>query len=147
MELPSCLPTDRATDRVTMAIWKYGEKKLTDKNKIFHENQFKGRLELNHQNFSLTVKRLTLQDSGNFSFVSDVNDKQRETVIISLQVHGRILPFFVKHCELKKNQMCSFIVCKKHKMPLLHSGDYQFIPQNKNQLIVKLTFPESCVTP
>ena len=94
MELPSCLPTDRATDRVTMAIWKYGEKKLTDKNKIFHENQFKGRLELNHQNFSLTVKRLTLQDSGNFSFVSDVNDKQRETVIIFLQVHGRILPFF-----------------------------------------------------
>ncbi|XP_036967014.1 SLAM family member 5-like [Acanthopagrus latus] len=90
VELPSCLPTDRATDRVTMAIWKYGKKKLTDKNKIFHENQFKGRLELNHQNFSLTVKRLTLQDSGNFSFLSDVNDKQREVVIISLQVHEPI---------------------------------------------------------
>ncbi|XP_036967013.1 SLAM family member 8-like [Acanthopagrus latus] len=90
VELPSCLPTDRATDRVTMAIWKYGAKKLTDKNKIFHENQFKGRLELNHQNFSLTVKQLTLQDSGNFSFLSDVNDKQRETVIISLQVHEPI---------------------------------------------------------
>ncbi|KAM8747655.1 CD48 antigen-like isoform 2-T2 [Acanthopagrus schlegelii] len=90
VELPSCLPTDGATDRVTMAIWKYGEKKLTDKNTIFHDSQFNGRLELNHQNFSLTVKQLTLQDSGNFSFLSEVDDKQRETVIISLQVHEPI---------------------------------------------------------
>lgn len=94
VELPSCLPTDGVTDRVTEAIWKYGKIKLTDKNKIFHENQFKGRLELNHQNFSLTVKQLTLQDSGNFSFVSEVDDKQRETVIISLQVHGKKLLFY-----------------------------------------------------
>ena len=85
MELPSCLPTEGVTE----ATWNIGKIKLADKDKLFHENQFKGRLELNHQNFSLTVKQLTLQDSGKFSFVSEVNGIQRETVTISLQVHGK----------------------------------------------------------
>ncbi|XP_030287746.1 signaling lymphocytic activation molecule-like isoform X2 [Sparus aurata] len=86
VELPSCLPTDGVTD----AAWKYGQIKLADKDKLFHEKQFKDRLELNHHNFSLTVKQLTLQDSGNFRFLSEENDTQRETVIITLQVHEPI---------------------------------------------------------
>ncbi|XP_073331705.1 SLAM family member 5-like, partial [Pagrus major] len=86
VELPSCLPTDG----VTMAVWRYGWIKIAERDGNVSEKQFKGRLELNSKNFSLTVRGLTLQDSGNFSFVSDVNDRQRETVTISLQVHEPI---------------------------------------------------------
>lgn len=127
VELPSCLPTDGVTD----AAWKYGRIKLADKDMLFHEKQFKDRLELNHQNFSLTVKQLTLQDSGNFSFLSEVYGTQRETVIITLQVHGRILPFLVKRCELKKNQMCLFIVCRSIKSHFFTLATADLLPKTK----------------
>ncbi|XP_030287744.1 signaling lymphocytic activation molecule-like isoform X2 [Sparus aurata] len=86
VELPSCLPTEG----VTVPQWKYGGILIADKDKHIHENQFKDRLELNSMNFSLTVKQLTLKDSGNYSFLSEENDTQRTTVIISLQVHEPI---------------------------------------------------------
>ncbi|XP_018543356.2 signaling lymphocytic activation molecule, partial [Lates calcarifer] len=50
--------------------------------------QFKDRVSLNPTNYSLTVRGLTLQDSGEFSFVSEVNEKQRPTVTVTLQVHA-----------------------------------------------------------
>ncbi|XP_075948650.1 T-lymphocyte surface antigen Ly-9-like [Anarhichas minor] len=86
VELPSCLPVEG----VSSAQWTYGELKITqDKNviNVSGEHQFKGRLELNPSSFYLTVRRLTVQDSGNFSFISAVNDAQRPTVIITLHVH------------------------------------------------------------
>ncbi|XP_075948637.1 SLAM family member 8-like isoform X2 [Anarhichas minor] len=89
VELPSCLPVEG----VSSAQWKYGELKITqDKNviNVSGEHQFKGRLELNPSSFNLTVRRLTVQDSGNFSFISAVNDAQRPTVIITLLVHEPI---------------------------------------------------------
>ncbi|XP_073331378.1 T-lymphocyte surface antigen Ly-9-like [Pagrus major] len=86
VELPSCLPPDG----VTGAVWKYGGVKIAERDGNVSEKQFKGRLELNSKTFSLTVRGLTLNDSGNFSFVSEVNDTQRETVIISLLVHEPI---------------------------------------------------------
>lgn len=86
VELSSCLPTEG----VTVAIWRYGQLTIADKDEDVSEKyQFKGRVYLNHTNFDLTVRRLTLQDSGDFSFVSEVNNKQRKTVMIKLQVHGR----------------------------------------------------------
>ncbi|XP_070849713.1 SLAM family member 5-like [Chaetodon trifascialis] len=86
VELSSCSLTEGVTD----AKWKYGEVMIVDKNKNRSEQQFTGRLYLNPTNFSLTVRGLTLQDSGNFSFVSEAGGKQRPTVIISLQVHEPI---------------------------------------------------------
>uniref|UniRef100_A0A1A8QNI7 Ig-like domain-containing protein n=1 Tax=Nothobranchius rachovii TaxID=451742 RepID=A0A1A8QNI7_9TELE len=50
-------------------------------------NPFQGRLEF-CTNFSLIIRKLTLLDSGEFSFVSEDQDQQqRPTVSISLRVH------------------------------------------------------------
>uniref|UniRef100_A0A4W6EEK0 Immunoglobulin V-set domain-containing protein n=1 Tax=Lates calcarifer TaxID=8187 RepID=A0A4W6EEK0_LATCA len=54
---------------------------------VIERPQFKDRLFLNPTNYSLTVRGLTLQDSGEFSFVSEVNEEQRPTVTVTLQVH------------------------------------------------------------
>uniref|UniRef100_A0A8C4E3N1 Ig-like domain-containing protein n=1 Tax=Dicentrarchus labrax TaxID=13489 RepID=A0A8C4E3N1_DICLA len=86
VEFSSCSPTEG----VTTANWKYGGLDITDNDKISPQNQFQGRLELNPTNFSLTVRRLTLQDSGDFGFLSEVDDTQRPTVVITLQVHEPI---------------------------------------------------------
>ena len=50
----------------------------------------KGRVDLNPTNYSLTVRGLTPQDSGVFSFASEVQEKHRPTVFITLQVHGKM---------------------------------------------------------
>ncbi|XP_067436410.1 SLAM family member 9-like [Thunnus thynnus] len=87
VELPSCLPTEG----VNSASWKYNNTKVADKDVDVTHPQFKGRIDLNPTDFSLTVRRLTLQDSGVFSLISEVNDKQRPTVSITLQVHKPIM--------------------------------------------------------
>ncbi|XP_041841669.1 uncharacterized protein LOC121640051 isoform X3 [Melanotaenia boesemani] len=85
------LSSGLSTEGVTFAQWKYGNKKLAEKSGLVSGNhQFQSRLEFNHTDFSLTVKKLTLQDSGDFSFISDVNNKQRPTVTITLKVHEPI---------------------------------------------------------
>ncbi|XP_070710753.1 SLAM family member 5 isoform X3 [Pempheris klunzingeri] len=86
VELSSCLPTEW----ITVAKWRYRELIITKDSVVLEKNQFKDRLFLNPTNFSLTVRRLTLQDSGDFRFVSEVNDTQRETVTITLHVHEPI---------------------------------------------------------
>ncbi|XP_060887095.1 SLAM family member 5-like isoform X1 [Labrus mixtus] len=85
VELSSCLPAEG----VTAAKWKYGGSTITNKDKTGDGKQFKGRLELNPTNFSLTVRELTLQDSGEFSFMSEVRT-QRDTVSVTLKVHDSI---------------------------------------------------------
>ncbi|XP_037614164.1 signaling lymphocytic activation molecule-like [Sebastes umbrosus] len=87
VEFSSCL----STEGVTMALWEYGGFIIADKDgDVAGKHQFTGRLDVNPTNFSLTVRRLTLQDSGDFKFVSEANDKQRDTVTITLQVHEPI---------------------------------------------------------
>ncbi|XP_070710752.1 SLAM family member 5 isoform X2 [Pempheris klunzingeri] len=86
VELSSCLPTEW----VSLARWKYRELIITKDSVVLEKNQFKDRLFLNTTNFSLTVRRLTLQDSGDFSFLSEVNETQRGTVTITLHVHEPI---------------------------------------------------------
>ncbi|XP_042258309.1 SLAM family member 9-like [Thunnus maccoyii] len=87
VELPSCLPSKG----VNSAFWIYNNTKVADKDADVTHPQFKGRVDLNRTDFSLTVRRLTLQDSGVFSLVSAVNDTQRPTVFITLQVHKPIM--------------------------------------------------------
>ncbi|XP_045919864.1 SLAM family member 8-like isoform X6 [Micropterus dolomieu] len=85
--LSSCLPSEG----VTVARWRYRGSIIAEKDKVVPEiEQFKGRLELNASDFSLTLRSLTLKDSGDFSLNSEVNDKQRDTVTIKLQVHEPI---------------------------------------------------------
>ncbi|CAI5682889.1 unnamed protein product [Oreochromis niloticus] len=87
VELSSGLPTEG----VTMAIWKCGGMTVADKDVGFSKHSpFKDRSQLNAEDFTLTVRKLTLQDSGDFIFVSAINDKQRKSVIITLQVYEPI---------------------------------------------------------
>ncbi|KAM6960396.1 CD48 antigen [Tautogolabrus adspersus] len=85
VELSSCLPTEG----VTVAKWRYGGSIIADKDKTVDEKQFKGRLKLDPTSFSLTVKDLTLQDSGEFIFTSD-GKTQMPSVTVTLKVHDSI---------------------------------------------------------
>uniref|UniRef100_A0A8C2XDF7 Ig-like domain-containing protein n=1 Tax=Cyclopterus lumpus TaxID=8103 RepID=A0A8C2XDF7_CYCLU len=87
VEMSSCLPPEG----VSSAKWKYKELIIEAKGKeVSVQPQFKDRVELNPTSFSLTVRTLTLQDSGDFIFMSEANDQQRPTVIITLHVHEPI---------------------------------------------------------
>ncbi|XP_054863933.1 signaling lymphocytic activation molecule-like [Amphiprion ocellaris] len=87
VQLSSYLPTKG----VTTAYWKYGGLVVADKDgSVSKKHHFKDRVDFNLTSFSLTVRKLTLQDSGDFSFISEVNEQQRGTVIITLQVHEAI---------------------------------------------------------
>ncbi|XP_034470897.1 uncharacterized protein LOC117779117 isoform X2 [Hippoglossus hippoglossus] len=89
VEFSSCLsPVD-----VTVAEWTFNKLVVADRSlHVLEDRRFEGRVKMNLTNFSLTVTNLTLQDSGDFQFVSEVNNKQRATVIICLQVHEPLTP-------------------------------------------------------
>uniref|UniRef100_UPI0037E7AD92 SLAM family member 8 isoform X2 n=1 Tax=Semicossyphus pulcher TaxID=241346 RepID=UPI0037E7AD92 len=86
VQLSSCSPSEG----VTTAIWKYERSMIANKDRKVDEKQFKGRLQLNPTDFSLTVKELIPRDSGEFSFHSEVNNQQRATVTTALRVHESI---------------------------------------------------------
>ncbi|XP_039465822.1 uncharacterized protein LOC116333252 isoform X2 [Oreochromis aureus] len=97
VELSSGLPTEG----VTAATWKYGgitvaDKDIPDNVGVSKRSPFKDRSELNQENFTLTVRKLTLQDSGDFIFISAINEKQRDSVTITLQVHEPITKPVIK---------------------------------------------------
>uniref|UniRef100_A0A672FFY9 Ig-like domain-containing protein n=1 Tax=Salarias fasciatus TaxID=181472 RepID=A0A672FFY9_SALFA len=80
-----------STEGVTLAEWKYGGVRIASYNGPVKENhQFEDRIQINPQNFSLTVRNLTPQDSGDYHFVSEVNDMQRPTITFTLRVHESI---------------------------------------------------------
>ncbi|XP_025761461.1 uncharacterized protein LOC102082939 isoform X2 [Oreochromis niloticus] len=84
VELSPGLPTEC----VTAATWKYGGITVAGKDVgVSKKSPFKDRSELNLTDFTLTVRKLILQDSGDFIFVSDVNYEHRPAVTITLQVH------------------------------------------------------------
>uniref|UniRef100_A0A3Q2QJ92 Immunoglobulin subtype domain-containing protein n=1 Tax=Fundulus heteroclitus TaxID=8078 RepID=A0A3Q2QJ92_FUNHE len=88
VEISSNLPTEG----VSRATWKYGDSKVAEQGLgVTGNNPFKARVQFNNVTFSLTIRDLTLQDSGDFSFTSATNDQQRPTVFITLLVHGRML--------------------------------------------------------
>ncbi|XP_072769301.1 uncharacterized protein [Nerophis lumbriciformis] len=79
------LSSGLAGQNVTSAHWNYEGKRVQAGSR-----QFAGRLHLNHHNFSLTLTAVTPNDTGIFSFVSDVNDSQRTTMHVKLHVHEPI---------------------------------------------------------
>uniref|UniRef100_A0AAX7V4U7 Ig-like domain-containing protein n=1 Tax=Astatotilapia calliptera TaxID=8154 RepID=A0AAX7V4U7_ASTCA len=110
VELSSGLPTEG----VTVATWKYGENKVAEKDKgVSKKSPFKDRSELNLTDFTLTVRKLTLQDSGNFTFVSEVNDKQRPSVTITLQIHEPITKqpvIKINSTRIPSNESCKVLL-------------------------------------
>ncbi|XP_062416835.1 SLAM family member 5 isoform X2 [Pungitius pungitius] len=86
VELASCAPTEG----VTISQWKYGYDLIIEEKTVHGNQQFEGRLDLNPTSFDLTVRQLTRQDSGVFQFVSEVNDKQVDTVTINVTVYEPI---------------------------------------------------------
>ncbi|XP_047434132.1 SLAM family member 7-like [Mugil cephalus] len=80
----SCLPTEG----VTFAQWKYQNEAVAKE--LIKIDQFKGRYDEDSKHYTLTVRQLTRQDSGKFLFTSEVNNQQRQTVIITLRVHEPI---------------------------------------------------------
>uniref|UniRef100_A0A8D2ZR89 Ig-like domain-containing protein n=1 Tax=Scophthalmus maximus TaxID=52904 RepID=A0A8D2ZR89_SCOMX len=88
VEFPSCSPPEG----VDYPTWNYNKDTVVAENTmtVYPKSMFQDRVELNPKNFSLTVRNLTRQDSGVFSFLSEVNGQQRHTVTITLQVHEPI---------------------------------------------------------
>lgn len=79
------------TESVDTAKWKYENEIIAESDYNISGKQFEGRLNLNLKNFSLTITKLTLQDSGNFSFLSRSAEKQMKTHTVTLHVHGKKL--------------------------------------------------------
>uniref|UniRef100_A0A3P9CYU7 PKD domain-containing protein n=1 Tax=Maylandia zebra TaxID=106582 RepID=A0A3P9CYU7_9CICH len=110
------LSSGLSTEGVTAATWKYGEIIIADK--VIENNMgvskrspFKDRSELNQENFTLTVKKLTLQDSGDFIFVSATKEKQRDSVIITLQVHECKQPVIkINSTWISSNESCKVLL-------------------------------------
>ncbi|XP_028999100.3 uncharacterized protein LOC114851399 isoform X2 [Betta splendens] len=97
VELSTCLSPEKSRQLI-VARWKKGETEVADKDTNVSK-VFRDRFYLNPTNFSLRVRKLTLQDSGEFSFVSEVNNHQLQTVFITLQVHEPI----TQHPDLQVN--------------------------------------------
>ncbi|XP_055362738.1 uncharacterized protein LOC114849928 isoform X2 [Betta splendens] len=97
VELSTCLSPDESRQLI-VARWKKGETEVADKDS-HGSKEFSDRFYLNPTNFSLRVRKLTLQDSGKFSFVSEVNNHQLQSVFITLQVHEPI----TQHPDLQVN--------------------------------------------
>ncbi|CAI5682888.1 unnamed protein product [Oreochromis niloticus] len=110
VELSSGLPTEG----VTAATWRYGGISVADKDVgLSKDSPFKNRSELNPEDFTLTVRKLTLQDSGDFTFVSEVNDKQRPSITITLQVHEPITkqPFIkINSTWISSSESCKVLL-------------------------------------
>uniref|UniRef100_A0A3Q3BXX9 Uncharacterized LOC102312616 n=1 Tax=Haplochromis burtoni TaxID=8153 RepID=A0A3Q3BXX9_HAPBU len=108
--LSSGLPTEG----VTAATWRYGRTTVAGKDVgVSKESPFKDRSELNPEDFTLTVTKLTLQDSGDFTFVSEVNDEQRPSVTITLQVHEPITKqpvIKINSTRISSNESCKVLL-------------------------------------
>ncbi|XP_030017561.1 uncharacterized protein LOC115438252 isoform X2 [Sphaeramia orbicularis] len=90
------LSSDLPPEGVSSAYWKYDNFTIADKDDLVSEQHpFLGRVDLNPTDYSLTITKLTVHDSGNFTFVSLVNDEQRESVCITLQVQEPKSPTFI----------------------------------------------------
>uniref|UniRef100_A0A665WVP6 Ig-like domain-containing protein n=1 Tax=Echeneis naucrates TaxID=173247 RepID=A0A665WVP6_ECHNA len=105
--LPSCL----SPEGVTSSRWMFKETVLIAVlDKENPPTQFRGRGEM-CSNYSLILTKLTHEDSGNYSFVSEVNGRQRGTTIITLHVYDPITgPVLTANTSLTVNGSCSVVL-------------------------------------
>ncbi|XP_064787437.1 basement membrane-specific heparan sulfate proteoglycan core protein-like isoform X2 [Oncorhynchus masou masou] len=105
------LPSGLEREGIKSMEWKYKKMVIAefDGNSSLPRSQFQGRLEMNDSKFSLIIRELTLQDSGEF-LVSAASNKggQIPTKTIHLQVHEPINKVEIqKEIKLLANQSCS----------------------------------------
>ncbi|XP_014062834.1 uncharacterized protein [Salmo salar] len=109
------IPAGLEGQNVTIMQWMYRGKDIVEfspKVEYSPGSQFEGRLELNLFNFSLTIRKLTLQDSGEFLVIAE-SDKQIPTNAVTLQVHEPILKMEIQtDIKLLANHSCTVrLVC------------------------------------
>lgn len=83
--------------------WKYMGKDIIEFNsEVVYSpgSQFEGRLKMNTKNFSLTVRELTLQDSGDFLLTGEGDKGQIGSKTITLKVHGRRYHNFASYFDI-----------------------------------------------
>ncbi|XP_045578541.1 SLAM family member 8-like [Salmo salar] len=96
--------------------WKYMGKDIAEFNSevvYSPESQFEGRLKMNTKNFSLTVRELTLQDSGDFLLTGEGDKGQIGSKTITLKVHEPISTVAIQ-TDIKRlaNHSCTVrLVC------------------------------------
>ncbi|XP_021470491.2 SLAM family member 8 isoform X2 [Oncorhynchus mykiss] len=109
------LPSGLEREGIKSMEWKYKKMVIVefDRNISLPRSQFKGRLEMNDSNFSLIIRELTLQDSGEFLVSAASNKEQIPTKTIHLQVHEPISKVEIqKEIKLLANQSCSvWLLC------------------------------------
>uniref|UniRef100_A0A8C7DED6 Ig-like domain-containing protein n=1 Tax=Oncorhynchus kisutch TaxID=8019 RepID=A0A8C7DED6_ONCKI len=117
------IPAGLEGQNVTIMQWKYRGKDIVEFNSevvYSRGSQFDGRLELNVINFSLTIRKLTLQDSGEF-LVTAETDEQIPTKAVTLQVHEPISKMVIQtDIKLLANHSCTVrLVCNVSCYPNL----------------------------
>ncbi|KAM9406415.1 SLAM family member 8-like isoform 1-T1 [Salvelinus alpinus] len=97
-------------------VWKYMGKVIAEFNsEVVYSpgSQFEGRLKMNTENFSLTVRELTLQDSGDFLLTGEGDKGQIDSKTITLKVHEPISKVAIQtDIKLLANHSCTVrLVC------------------------------------
>ncbi|XP_038852071.1 natural killer cell receptor 2B4-like [Salvelinus namaycush] len=96
--------------------WKYRGKVIAEFNsEVVYSpgSQFEGRLKMNNKNVSLTVRELTLQDSGDFLLTGEGDKGQIDSKTITLKVHEPISKVAIQtDVKLLANHSCTVrLVC------------------------------------
>uniref|UniRef100_A0A4W5PVJ2 Ig-like domain-containing protein n=1 Tax=Hucho hucho TaxID=62062 RepID=A0A4W5PVJ2_9TELE len=110
------MPADLKGQNVTIVQWKYMGKDIVELNsEVVYSpgSQFEGRLKMNTNNFSLTVRELTLQDSGDFLITGEGDQGQIDSKTITLKVHEPISKVAIQtDIKLLANHSCTVrLVC------------------------------------
>uniref|UniRef100_A0A4W5PUP5 Ig-like domain-containing protein n=1 Tax=Hucho hucho TaxID=62062 RepID=A0A4W5PUP5_9TELE len=104
--------------------WKYMGKDIAEFNsEVVYSpgSQFEGRIKMNTNNFSLTVRELTLQDSGDFLLTGEGDKGQIGSKTITLKVHEPISTVAIQtDIKLLANHSCTVrLVCNVSCYPNL----------------------------
>nr|XP_046184354.1 SLAM family member 8-like [Oncorhynchus gorbuscha] len=102
--------------------WKYMGKVIAEFNSdvvYSPASQFEGRLKMNAKNYSLTVRELTLQDSGDFLLTGEGDKDQIGSKTITLKVHEPISKVAIQtDIKLLANHSCMvLLVCNVSSYP------------------------------
>ncbi|XP_038851191.1 neural cell adhesion molecule 1-like [Salvelinus namaycush] len=105
-------------------VWKYMGKDIAEFNsEVVYSpgSQFEGRLKMNTKNISLTVRELTLQDSGDFLLAGEGDKGQIDSKTITLKVHEPISKVAIQtDIKLLANRSCTVrLVCNVSCYPNL----------------------------
>uniref|UniRef100_A0A8C6SP79 Ig-like domain-containing protein n=1 Tax=Neogobius melanostomus TaxID=47308 RepID=A0A8C6SP79_9GOBI len=95
------------SETLSMAYWKFNQRKLVDINRVFNGHQFSGRVSLNQTNYSLTIQDLRTTDSGDFNFVSALTQPPTLNVINTTEISKESCEVWMK-CSYTSDQDVSY---------------------------------------